>query len=434
MNYSINGVEFLDTYIYDKDGVLHTDLYSKPSDTHAYLPPSSCHPYHICRNNPNQIARRVRKICSEESTYSQAREKFTGLTIDRGYSEDAIVEAFNHFDNIDREELFRSKDDSEHSRKIKRCFPLVSEYNPHLPAVPPVLNKHKHLLKLDPVVNAAIPQDSIFASYKQPKSIKDILVHSKFVSNEQEIHNTTDFGCKSCNNCYFCKSYIIETDTFKSFECDTTFKVKHSIECHTEGVIYLILDYACKRSYVGSTIDNMKIRMSNYKSHLKTSYKGCEVAQHFSQCPDIHSLYSNDAVSSRSKIYQTKFDAHLSSQIKVILIDVVDLSLAETTKWKRDLIEVREGYWQTQLRTLSRYGGLNKKDERKLTNSRLAKTCKVAVSSSSTPAPEPGDSESSCSDDLNHSTDTDAPGPSAAQASLAPAVRRSSRLQNKNQM
>ena len=49
------GVEFLDTYISDRDGSLHTDLYSKPSDTHAYLPPTSCHPYHICKNNPKIV-------------------------------------------------------------------------------------------------------------------------------------------------------------------------------------------------------------------------------------------------------------------------------------------------------------------------------------------------------------------------------------------
>lgn len=436
VSYSIgNGVEFLDTCIYDRDGVLHTDLYSKPSDTHAYLPPSSCHPYHICRNNPNQIARRVRKLCSEETSYSLAREKFTGYITDRGYSEEVTNEAFDRFENIEREVLFNSKENIENSdpsQKSKRCFPLVSEYNPYLPAVPPVLNKHKHILRLDPVVNAAIPQDSIFASYKQPKSIKDLLVHSRFTSNVVEDNVKTNMGCKSCSKCYLCKSYIVETDTFKSYECDTVFKIKHDINCSTEGVIYLLLDEVCKRSYVGSTIDSMKTRMSNYKNHLKISHKGCEMAQHFAQCPDTHSLYSDDAVSSRSKIFIANFDAHLGKQLRVVLIDFVDLSCIETTKQKRDLIEIREGYWQTQLRTLSRYGGLNKKDERKLSNSRLAaKTRNVTVSPS--PSLDTGDREAKSSDDDSSQDDTsDAPGPSVIQDQ--PEVRRSSRIRQKTKL
>ena len=59
----------------------------------------------------------------------------------------------------------------------------------------------------------------------------------------------------------------------------------------------------------------------------------------------------------RSKDFQGRFDSHLSEQIKVIVIDHVDLASVDTTKAKRALLEVCEGYWQTQLRTLVRYGG-----------------------------------------------------------------------------
>ncbi len=117
------------------------------------------------------------------------------------------------------------------------------------------------------------------------------------------------------------------------------------------------------------------------------------MAQHFAVSSDTHSLYSDGIANNRSKEYQNNYDKHLSEQIKIILIERVDLSLAATTKEKRVLIEVREGYWQTQLRTLSRYGGLNKKDERIITNKRLATTRAATVPPAepqrrdSTPAP-----------------------------------------------
>ena len=74
----------------------------------------------------------------------------------------------------------------------------------------------------------------------------------------------------------------------------------------------------------------------------------------------------------RAKEFQNKYDEHLSSQIEVIIIEEVDLSSFETTKEKRVAIESREGFWQTQLRTLTRYGGLNKNA------SSLKKTCQQA--------------------------------------------------------
>ena len=283
--------------------------------------------------------------------------------------------------------------DSDNGTNGKRCFPLVSEFNPHLPAIPPVLHKYKYLLELDTVVSAAIPPDSIFASYKQPKSIKAMLVHSRFQSSGNTATSTasnSNFGCKPCNNCFLCKHYLIETDTFQSYHCDTVFKINQELNCNTEGVIYLILDFICRRCYVGSTVDNMKVRMSNYKNHLKIKHKGCEMAQHFAEVEDgTHSLLVDHTVNMRSKEFQNRYDCHLSDQIKVIVIDRVDLSSAETTKEKRALLEVQEGYWQTQLRTLVRYGGLNKKDERKISNKRLANKFKAVVSSSPQPSPEP---------------------------------------------
>ena len=237
----------------------------------------------------------------------------------------AVEEAFTTFDDIDRKTLYNPSD-SDNGTNGKRCFPLVSEFNPHLPAIPPVLHKYKYLLELDTVVSAAIPPDSIFASYKQPKSIKAMLVHSRFQSSGNTATSTasnSNFGCRPCNNCFLCKNYLIETDTFQSYHCDTVFKINQELNCNSEGVIYLILDFICRRCYVGSTVDNMKVRMSNYKNHLKIKHKGCEMAQHFAEVEDgTHSLLVDNTVNMRSKDFQGRFDSHLSEQIKVIVIDL----------------------------------------------------------------------------------------------------------------
>ena len=41
---------------------IDVDLYTKPTDTHQYLLPSSCHPKHCSRNVPHSLALRIRRI------------------------------------------------------------------------------------------------------------------------------------------------------------------------------------------------------------------------------------------------------------------------------------------------------------------------------------------------------------------------------------
>ena len=405
------GVEYLDTYIYDIDGVIHTKIHSKESDTHAYLPPTSCHPYHICKNNPSQVARRVRKLNSEECNYLVAREDFSEHLALRGYSTSSINEAFEKFDNIDRSSLYSTK---EH-QSTKKCYPLVTQFNPHLPKIPPILEKYKFLLKIDKVVESAIPEGSIFSSYSQPKNIKDILIRSRFSS---ESAGTKAGICKKCKNCFLCKHFLVETKSFKSFECEETYNIKEELTCITEGIIYLILGLKCKKSYVGSTIGNMRSRASNYKNHILIQYEGCEIAKHFAEVgPDIHPIDNSNGTTKTEQ--RENYNVNISQQINIIIIDKVNLDNCKNTREKRELIEIKEGYWQTQLRTLIRYGGLNKRDDRKNTNKRKAG---VKISNSQ---PEP-----------NANKDGELSGsPPKLPSSCPPlniGVRRSSRLSQKS--
>ena len=370
ISYSEEGVEFLDTYIYDRGGTLHTRIYSKDSDTFAYLPPNSCHPYHVCKNNPDQIARRVYKINSEVENYVTAKAVFSDHLKSRGYADEPVQEAFHKYESLNRADLYRTNNDPNNLPEQKqRCYPLVTEFNPHLPKVARVLHNHKYLLALDPEVNKIIPPDSIFASFRQPKSIGNMLVRSTFKSSSSSCEASTSgdiLGCDTCaQSCHLCKHFLIASKTFKSYSCDEVYTIRQNLNCQSEGIIYLLNDVKCLRSYVGSTITSMAKRFSNYKSHIKTAFEGCEIASHFCSRRDVHDIdFGCSAV---------QYAQQLAEHINVIIIDQVDLSECKTTKEKRAKIEVVEGQWQTNLRTLIRYGGLNKKDERKISNNRSAR-------------------------------------------------------------
>ena len=62
-------VNYLDLTVKLQNRTLETELYCKPTDSHTFLPPSSCHPPHIFKSIPYSQALRVRRNCSQpEST------------------------------------------------------------------------------------------------------------------------------------------------------------------------------------------------------------------------------------------------------------------------------------------------------------------------------------------------------------------------------
>ena len=66
---------FLDTMVIIKDGCVITDIYSKPTDTHQYLPFNSNHPHHTKIAVPYNLARRIKLIVTEPDTQKRRFEE-----------------------------------------------------------------------------------------------------------------------------------------------------------------------------------------------------------------------------------------------------------------------------------------------------------------------------------------------------------------------
>ena len=370
VKYSRDGVEFLDLFVYTGiDNKLNTRLFSKGSDTHSYLTPNSCHKLHMIENIPFNTARRVYQNNSEYVNYECDKVTYTNYLLDRGYDSKFVSDAFERAESLDRQSLYQVKANSSTG---KLFLPLVTETNPALPDMAKIINKHKHILALDPTLEKVIPADSLFVSHRSAKTIADRLISSKrpqpsaVVESVAEHNNSINadpveiendnLGCKKCSasRCYMCKHFLNESTTFSSCHTEQTFRHKHLMTCSTENVIYMIDCVVHNVSYIGYTTTNIKTRFSNNKSHLKNNNASCEIVKHLMQ------LDHNIDFSS-TKLY----DESLGRCLNITLIEKVDLGNASTTAEKEAKCETREGYWQTQLKTLRTGGGLNSKDSRK---------------------------------------------------------------------
>ena len=62
-------VNFLDVEVTLKSGVLSTDLSVKPTDTHQFLDPTSCNPYHCKKGRPYRQTLKLNRICFNNNNF-----------------------------------------------------------------------------------------------------------------------------------------------------------------------------------------------------------------------------------------------------------------------------------------------------------------------------------------------------------------------------
>ena len=118
----------------------------------------------------------------------------------------------------------------------------------------------------------------------------------------------------------------------KSVTTGKSYKIRQSLSCRTDYVIYCAICTLCNKQCVGSSI-KFRSRLSNHKGHIKKNKRTCGLVNHFIDNSCSHTL----------------------SDLKFILIEQV------TTKTEK-FLEYREGYWQAQLWTCEPYGFNAKKE------------------------------------------------------------------------
>ena len=89
--FSRESVNFQDIRIIKGEGgEIITDLYTKPTDAHAYLYFTSCHPPHTGRSLPYSQALRICKICSNADTRQLRLDKMKKYFLDRKFPEKLV--------------------------------------------------------------------------------------------------------------------------------------------------------------------------------------------------------------------------------------------------------------------------------------------------------------------------------------------------------
>ena len=85
MEQNYDGLAFLDICIKRMGSLIITDIYYKPTDTKQYLDYNSCHPCHIRRYVPFNLARRICTIVEDDLLRHKRLEELKVCLINRHY-------------------------------------------------------------------------------------------------------------------------------------------------------------------------------------------------------------------------------------------------------------------------------------------------------------------------------------------------------------
>lgn len=359
LEHSVESTVFLDLRVSTAGKCIETSMYSKSSDSHAYLMPTSCHPTHICKNIPKGVMKRVKRNCSNEVACELAFEEYKQYLSTRGYSGDLIDGAIGQARGTSRESLLGISV-SEAPKSSSRKYPLIMKFNPRLPPMSKFVRENLHVLELTPETKKLFNSDSMFVSYKMENNIKSMITKNRYVikpdmsnTNNEQIGSSLpdDVGSVSCKKCVLCTNFLVESKIITSPNTNQTYSIKSHITCKTKNIIYMITDKICSNViYIGYTGDDMCTRWRNHKSHIKMGYKTCEIASHFKRLEStVHKL---------DKSSQKTFTSDLSEHLSVLLIETVEPIPGKPMK---RVLEERETFWQGALKASKLFGGINKR-------------------------------------------------------------------------
>ena len=139
---------------------------------------------------------------------------------------------------------------------------MVVTHNPRLPKISSVLQKHFKTLTSDHHMSEIFGK-GMQVAYKRYRNVREFVCRAKLYEKRDRRNpsRASHGGWKCCNRCSTCNHSGNRT----SFEISATkekIAIKHSLNCKTRGVLYVILCNKChsRPQYIGKTTRSLTLR------------------------------------------------------------------------------------------------------------------------------------------------------------------------------
>ena len=247
-------------YYFDEEGNLQTDLYTKETDSQAYLNFSSSHPNHTFSGNVYSQCLRLRRIINSEERLRVRLDELAKAFKKAGYPENMVTKTTTKVQNSGRD--ISKKQKSERVNNEKNI--VVSTFGADKSIVETVRDSEENLKKTASFRNQ---QGSLFKYVKKVgPSIKS------HINSVKKQALGIQKGCaKRCNarGCKTCKM-LLEV----SFVTILNKKVKLTQgNCKTYNICYLAKCCICEKPYTGRTVGPLHKRSTGHRDCYKEILK-----------------------------------------------------------------------------------------------------------------------------------------------------------------
>lgn len=283
-DFSQNSVNFLDTTVFIQDNNIHTDVYTKETDTHSYLRYESAHTPSCKKGIPYGQFLRIRRICQTTELYNHRSETMIEHFVKQGYPLNIILEARDKAGLIPRTNLLdkptKPKEDD------KEILVMVTTFQPGFSGLKDTIQSNWDLLKKS-IATKELSEKRVIFGYRRPKNLRDMLVRAKLNhtqparkrQNTGSISTTPLNECKR-KNCRYCPN-LDKSGRIKCTYTGREYMAKYNVTCKSNNLIYCITCKRCGLQYVGQTKRRLMDRFQNHYWITQKNDPTSDIASHF---------------------------------------------------------------------------------------------------------------------------------------------------------
>ncbi|XP_069493449.1 uncharacterized protein [Ambystoma mexicanum] len=287
--YSQTSINFLDITFYIDNNTICTTLYTKPTSVNSLLHASSSHPKHIIYNIPYGEILRVKRNCSKTDDFKQKVTSTMSKFISRGYPNKLIKNSYQKSSTRTRQSLLQVRPKIDKTViDPHRTINFTTNYSSNNSIIRKILSKYWNILKSDSDLTPILEVKPTI-TFKKASNLKKMLSPSHFELKYPDEKSTIQTmwlqkpikGYYKCGQCSMCQ-YAENGKTTVIKPNGTNFTIQQLINCNSQFVIYII-QCACKKLYIGSTIRKLKTRISEHIRAITNRDTRSPIANHFTE-------------------------------------------------------------------------------------------------------------------------------------------------------